>query len=42
MPPEKPRRLGRGLEALLSAHASAESTATEDRSALRNIPVSRK
>jgi ParB family chromosome partitioning protein len=41
MPPEKPRRLGRGLEALLSAHASAESTVTEDRSALRNIPVSR-
>jgi ParB family chromosome partitioning protein len=41
MPPEKSRRLGRGLEALLAAHTSVESTATEERSALRNIPVAR-
>jgi ParB family chromosome partitioning protein len=41
MPPEKPRRLGRGLEALLSGHASSTEIAADDRSALRSIPVSR-
>ena len=45
MPPEKPRRLGRGLEALLTAKAAVNppaATAAESgaaREALRNIPV---
>jgi len=41
MPPEKPRRLGRGLEALLSGHSTTTDRIAEDRSALRNIPVAR-
>lgn len=41
MPPEKPRRLGRGLEALLSGHSTTTESIAEDRSALRNIAVSR-
>jgi ParB family chromosome partitioning protein len=36
--PEKPRRLGRGLEALLSAR-HGDVPAAEERSALRQIPV---
>jgi ParB family chromosome partitioning protein len=44
MPPEKPRRLGRGLEALLTAKAAASpATATAEPGpageALRNLPV---
>jgi len=38
MAAEKPRRLGRGLEALLASRQAAEPTA-EERSALRTIPV---
>jgi ParB family chromosome partitioning protein len=41
VPPEKPRRLGRGLEALLSGHSTTTENIAEDRSALRNIAVSR-
>jgi ParB family chromosome partitioning protein len=41
VPPEKPRRLGRGLEALLSGHSTTTESIAEDRSALRNIAVSR-
>jgi ParB family chromosome partitioning protein len=41
MPPEKPRRLGRGLEALLSGHAATAEIAPEERSALRNLPLAR-
>jgi ParB family chromosome partitioning protein len=41
VPPEKPRRLGRGLEALLSGHSTTTENFAEDRSALRNIAVSR-
>jgi ParB family chromosome partitioning protein len=41
MPTEGPRRLGRGLEALLSSHASAVSPTAEDRSAMRNITIAR-
>ncbi len=37
-PSEKPRRLGRGLEALLASRQAAEPTADE-RSALRTIPL---
>lgn len=36
--PDKPRRLGRGLEALLASRQAAEPTA-EERSALRTVPV---
>jgi ParB family chromosome partitioning protein len=46
MPPEKPRRLGRGLEALLTAKAAASPTAAAATAepgtageALRNLPV---
>ena len=46
MPPEKPRRLGRGLEALLTAKAAASPAAAATtaepgapREALRNLPV---
>lgn len=44
MPPEKPRRLGRGLEALLTAKAAANpATATAEPAtpgeALRNLPI---
>ncbi|HET7620440.1 MAG TPA: ParB/RepB/Spo0J family partition protein [Gemmatimonadaceae bacterium] len=44
MPPEKPRRLGRGLEALLTAKAAAApAAATEEpgttAEALRNLPI---
>ncbi|GJG86219.1 chromosome partitioning protein ParB [Gemmatimonadetes bacterium T265] len=38
MPPAPPRRLGRGLEALLASRDAAEPT-TEERSALRTIPI---
>ena len=41
MPPEKPRRLGRGLEALIAAHATSTGVAPEDRSAMRSITISR-
>ena len=37
-PPEKPRRLGRGLEALLAARQT-DAPAVEERSALRTLPV---
>jgi ParB family chromosome partitioning protein len=37
--PDKPRRLGRGLEALLASRQAAEPT-TEERSALRTISLS--
>jgi ParB family chromosome partitioning protein len=37
-PPEKPRRLGRGLEALLASRQAAEPT-LEERSALRSLPL---
>jgi ParB family chromosome partitioning protein len=36
--PDKPRRLGRGLEALLASRQAAEPT-TEERSALKAIPL---
>ncbi len=36
--PDKPRRLGRGLEALLASKQAAEPT-TEERSALRTVPL---
>ncbi len=40
MPPDKPRRLGRGLEALLATRApTGESAATTETSALRQIAV---
>ncbi len=38
MPPEKPRRLGRGLEALLSARPGTGASA-QDRDGLQRIPV---
>ncbi|HEY0777540.1 MAG TPA: ParB/RepB/Spo0J family partition protein [Gemmatirosa sp.] len=38
MPPAPPRRLGRGLEALLASRVAAEPT-SEERSALRTIPI---
>lgn len=38
MPPAPPRRLGRGLEALLASRDAAEPTASE-RNTLRHIPV---
>ena len=38
MPPAPPRRLGRGLEALLASRTAAEPT-PEERSALRTIPI---
>jgi len=41
MPPEGPRRLGRGLEALLAVHASNAEPSATDRSAMRNIALSR-
>jgi len=41
MPPEGPRRLGRGLEALLAVHASANAPSTSDRGAMRSITISR-
>jgi len=41
MPPEGPRRLGRGLEALLAVHASNAEPSAADRSAMRNIALSR-
>lgn len=39
MPPAPPRRLGRGLEALLASREAAQPTAEEARSALRTIPI---
>jgi ParB family transcriptional regulator, chromosome partitioning protein len=40
MTPEKPRRLGRGLEALLAARKGDEPAPTvEERSALQNVPL---
>jgi ParB family transcriptional regulator, chromosome partitioning protein len=41
MTPDKPRRLGRGLEALISARNVAESTAADEREALRTIQIAR-
>lgn len=41
MPPEKPRRLGRGLEALISAHSTTTGVTPEERGALQNITISR-
>lgn len=41
MPPEKPRRLGRGLEALLASRSDVEDAVPADRSALRSISISR-
>ena len=41
MPPEGPRRLGRGLEALLAVHASNAEPSATDRSAMRNIALAR-
>ena len=41
MPPEKPRRLGRGLEALLASRSEIQDATPADRSALRSIPISR-
>lgn len=41
MATEGPRRLGRGLEALLAAHSSAVAPSAEDRSAMRSITISR-
>ena len=41
MPPEGPRRLGRGLEALLAVHASNAEPSATDRGAMRNIALSR-
>jgi ParB family transcriptional regulator, chromosome partitioning protein len=44
MPAEKPRRLGRGLEALLASHAAATvatDTSVADPSALRTIAIAR-
>jgi ParB family chromosome partitioning protein len=41
MPPEKPRRLGRGLEALIAAHSTAVEVSAEDRSSARTIGISR-
>jgi len=41
MPPEGPRRLGRGLEALLAVHASNAEPSAADRSAMRNIALAR-
>jgi ParB family chromosome partitioning protein len=41
MPPEKPRRLGRGLEALIAAHSSPSDTTAGDRSPARTIRISR-
>ena len=39
--PEGPRRLGRGLEALLAVHASNAEPTAADRSAMRNVALSR-
>lgn len=39
MPPAPPRRLGRGLEALLASRAAAEPSADEAKTSLRTIPV---
>jgi len=41
MPPEKPRRLGRGLEALLASRSDVHDAIPADRSALRSIPIAR-
>src|ERR671916_2533545 len=40
MSQDKSRRLGRGLEALLSSRQAAESATPEERSALRELPLS--
>ena len=39
MTPEKPRRLGRGLEALLAARKGETPPSAEERSALRSLPL---
>ena len=39
MPPDKPRRLGRGLEALIAAKEPAASASTGDQSTLKRIPI---
>ena len=39
MPPEKPRRLGRGLEALLAAHPPSGEIQPRERSALQAISI---
>lgn len=41
MPPEKPRRLGRGLEALIASRSEFQESTPAERSALRSIPISR-
>ena len=41
MPPEKPRRLGRGLEALLASRSEVQEPTPAERSALRTIPIAR-
>ena len=41
MPPEKPRRLGRGLEALIAARSTAVEVSADDRSSARTIKISR-
>ena len=41
MPPEGPRRLGRGLEALLAVRASTDEAGPADRGAMRSITLSR-
>jgi hypothetical protein len=40
MSQDKSRRLGRGLEALLSSRQAAEAATPEERSALRELPLS--
>lgn len=39
MPPAPPRRLGRGLEALLASREAAQPSTEEARSALRTLPI---
>jgi ParB family chromosome partitioning protein len=41
MPPEKPRRLGRGLEALLASRSEVQEASPTERSPLRSIPIAR-
>ena len=41
MPPEKPRRLGRGLEALLASRSEVQDATPAERSALQSIPIAR-
>ena len=41
MPPEKPRRLGRGLDALIAAHSGIAEVTPEDRSSAKSIEIKR-